>query len=198
MRDYYKKQTAQEWMDELIVLHDQIKSHPFRQEFTNQTNIGTWRSLFREYRNLIYETTEVMCDLEYRCVDDSPLEKGDGFWIHDFRSWLQNIYHLYIDTNYPYKLDREIRGLGITYGEFLGKTDITDINAVMIFLDKYVGYLHQFIETGVFVRTAGIHYECSTKPHNGYYYKHMTEYEKRDGKWGFINHPKLIGTKQLN
>ena len=197
MRDY-KKQTAQEWMDELIVLHNKIKSHPFRQEFTNQTNIGTWRSLFREYKSLIYETTEVMCGLEYDCTDDSPLEKGDNFWIHDFRSWLMNIHYIYIGTSYPADLSRNINGLNITYGEFLSKTDITDIGAIMIFLDKYVGYIHQFIETGVFVRAAGIHYEYSTKPHNGYYYKHMVEYEKRDGKWYFINRPKLIGTKQLN
>jgi hypothetical protein len=197
MRDY-KKQTAQEWMDELIALHDQIKSHPFRQEFTNQTNIGTWRSLFREYSHLIYETTEVMCSLEYYCTDDSPLEKGDDFWIHDFRSWLMNIHSVYIETRYPPNLDKNINGLNMTYGELLGKTHITDVGAVMIFLDQYVGYIHQFIETGVFVRTAGVHYELSANPHNGYYYKHMTEYEKRDGKWGFVNPPQLIGTKQTN
>ena len=196
MTDYYKKQTTQEWMDELIAQHDQLKAHPFRRVFMDQTNLGTWRSLFREYRKLIYDTTETICGLIYRSTDGSILDKDDGLWIHDFRSFLTNIYFIYIEKNYPANLDERIDSLDMTYGDLLDKTHITDIGAVMIFLDKYIGYIHQFIETGNFNRITGIHYEYSTEPHNGYYYKHMVEYEKKDGRWGFINPPRLIGTRK--
>lgn len=196
MTDYYKKQTTQEWMDELIAQHDQLKAHPFRSVFIDQTNLGTWRSLFREYKSLIYDTTETICGLIYRSTDGSILEKDDGFWIHDFRSWLMNIYYIYIETKYPADLDKRIEGLDITYGELLDRTHITDIAAVMIFLEKYVGYIHQFIETRRFDRITGVHYEYSTDPHNGYYYKHMVEYEKVDGRWRFVSPPVLIGTKR--
>ena len=192
-----KKATFEEHMSDLIVLHDKIKSHPFRHEFYNQHNVGTFKSLMKEYIRLIYNSTEIIDNLAYDCTDDSTVSKEDCFWVHDFRSWLFVLDILYIDNDREWLDTKRIKGLDITPREVYAKTHITDINAVMIFLDKYIGYIHQFIETREFKRIAGIHYEYSTKPHNGYYYKHMVGYEKINGVWKFITPPTLIGTKQI-
>lgn len=192
-----KRATFEEHMNDLIALHDEIKSHPFRKEFQNQHNVGTFKSLFKEYCNLIYNTTKVMINIAYCCNGESPVSKDDDFWIHDFRSWLWLLNVIYIDNDREWTYTKKIEGLNITPIEFYSKTNTTDINAVMIFFDKYIGYIHQFIETREFKRIAGIHYEYSTKPHNGYYYKHMVEYEKTADGWKFITPPTLIGTKQI-
>ena len=195
MMDFTKRST-QEWMGQLIDLHDQLKSHPFRQQFTDTVHLGAWRSMFKKYRNLIYKTTEVLCGFAYQCTDDAIITKDDCFWVHDFRSWLSNLYFIYIEKDHPADLSERIDSLDMTYGEFLDKTHITDIGAVMIFLEKYIGDIHRFIETRQFNRITGIHYERSTSPHNGYYYKHMVEYEKGEIDWDFVEPPRLIGTKK--
>lgn len=188
----FTKRSTQEWMDRLIELHDALKSHPFRQKFTDQTNLGTWRSMFREYRKLIYDTTEVLCGFAYRCTDGELITKDDCFWVHDFRSWLINI-HFYYTGEYT---NTKIDDLDMTYEELLSKTHITDIGSVMIFLERYIGDIHQFIETRQLHRITGIYYERSTDPHNGYYYKHMVEYAKGDDGWVLAERPILIGTKK--
>ena len=189
--------TFEAHMDDLIALHDKIKSHSFRKEFYKQHNIGTFKSLFKEYMSLIYDTTRVMINLAYYCKETSFITKDDCFWIHDFRNWLFVLDIIYVDTDRDWLDTKDVKGLGITPREVYAKTHITDINAVMIFLDKYIGYIHRFIETRQFNRIAGIYYECSTNPHNGYYYKHMVEYEKTDSGWKLIEEPALIGTKQI-
>ena len=192
-----KRATFEEHMNDLIDLHDKIKSHPFRQEFQNQHNVGTFKSLFTEYCNLIYKTTKVMINIAHYCNDESPVSKDDDFWIHDFRNWMFTLEIIYIDTDRDWLDTKDVKGLNVTPREVYAKTHITDINSVMIFFEKYIGYIHQFIETGKFKRIAGIHYEQTTNPHNGYYYKHMVEYEKTADGWKFVTPPKLIGTKQI-
>lgn len=185
------------YMDALIEIHDQIKAHPFRKEFSNQYNIGTFKSLCKEYMSLIYQTTEIICAIGYCCKDNNSITSGDCFWIHDFRSFLFNIDLIYIKE--PKFIDeKKVQGLDITPREVYSKTGLTDIGTVMIFLDKYIGYIHQFIETESFTRITSIKYELCTNPHNGYYYKHMVECEKTKDGWRIVELPEFIGTKQIS
>ena len=48
--------TAKEHMEDLRKCHDALKAHPFREHFQDDRDTGTFRSLCKEYRNLIYES----------------------------------------------------------------------------------------------------------------------------------------------
>ena len=69
-------------------VHDEIKNHPFRVTFSTKD--------IHEYKHLLYELSEVWCDLIYRCSDHTESEKKlyrqFGFWIHDYRQELRT-YH---------------------------------------------------------------------------------------------------------
>lgn len=184
------------YKEKLIELHEQIKNHPFREKFTDQFNEGTFRSLFSEYYNLIYDITEVFAYMEYYC-EDSPLERGDGFWIHDFRNAMLTMSYVFgkrvfKDDEY---FNKPIEGFHLNYREILAKTGINDINQVMMFFEKFIGAVHRVIETDHFNYIPAIEYEPCTKPHNGYYYKHMCEYERTpENTWKLVNPIIPIGT----
>ena len=178
---------AGEHIADLIKVHDAIKNHPFRKHFYDDQDTGTFRALFKEYRNLIYESTDILIALHYYCSDKPILSKDDLEWVHNFRHFLLVIHNLYIYRNsegeeYEY-FDKKDRGCPLTYREILAKTHITDINSVMIFFDMYLGYIHSFIDTGIFNTIVAIEYEPVTSPHCGYYYKHMITLEKVDNEW---------------
>lgn len=192
------KQTAAVHMEDLRKCHDEIKAHPFREHFQDDPQTGTFRSMFESYRRLIYESTEILCSLYYYCIDEPILTRDDLEWVHDFRAFLLIIYNFYIYRNsdgeeYEY-FDKLDRGCPITYREVLARTHITDINSVMMFLDTYLGYVHSFIDTGIFNMIAAIYYEPVTEPHCGLFYKHMTALVKVDGKWRLKDSIPLIGT----
>ena len=174
------KKSFNEWMNDLIVLHDKLKNHPFREKFTDTFNTGTFKSLYKEYTDLIYETTEVISSMGYYCNTDSPISKEDTFWIHDFRSAMftfNNIF--YYDKKWMYNEDRH-DNLGCSPYDFYKKFGLTDINNIMLFFERYIQYIHQFIESREFEKIAAIYYETYVP---GWYIKHMTDYIKVDGKW---------------
>lgn len=190
--------TAQEHMEDLRKCHDALKAHPFREHFQDDRDTGTFRSLCKEYRNLIYESTDILIALHYYCSDEPILSKDDLEWVHDFRAFLMVIHNFYIYRNSEGEereyFDKKDRGCPLTYREILTKTHITDINSVMIFFDMYLGYIHSFIDTGIFNTIAAIEYEPVTSPHSGYYYKHMITLEKVDGVWQPKGEVPYIGT----
>lgn len=194
-------QTAAAHIADLVKCHDAIKAHPFRKHFQDDQKTGTFRSMFEEYRKLIYESTEIFCSLHYDCIDKPVLTREDLEWVHDFRAFLMTIYNFYIYRNsdgeeYEY-FDRLDRGCPITYREILGRTHITDINSVMMFLDIYLGYVHSFIDTGIFNMIAAIECEPVTTPNCGFYYKHMISLEKVDDKWQIKDKVPYIGVLPL-
>ena len=191
-------QFAKEHLLDLAKCHDAIKAHPFREHFQDDQNTGMFRALFKEYRELIYESTDILIALHYYCSDEPMLSKEDLEWVHDFRGFLLTIYNYYIyrnseDEEHEY-FDNKDKGCPLTYREILTKTHITDINSVMIFFDMYLGYIHSFIDTGIFNTIAAIEYEPVTTPHCGYYYKHMITLEKVDDKWRPRGDIPYIGT----
>lgn len=64
----------------------------------------------------------------------------------------------------------------------------------MIFFEMHLGYIHSFIDTGIFNAIAAIECEPVTSPHCGYYYKHMITLEKVDGEWKPKGEIPYIGT----
>lgn len=174
------KKPYTEILKDLIDTHEKLKNHPFREKFTDQFNEGTFKSLYKEYSDLIYETTEIFSRMAYYCTTDSPISKEDTFWIHDFRSAMftfNNIF--YYDKKWMYNEDRH-DNLGCSPYEFYKKFGLTDINNIMLFFERYIQYIHQFIESGEFEKIAAIYYETYVP---GWYIKHMTDYIKVDGKW---------------
>lgn len=94
-------------------IHDEIKRHPFRITL-NADDIAT-------YKELLYELTNVWCDLTYHCIgistDEQKLLHQFCYWIHDYRAILKSwdttsfpieyfdyfeqmlqITHIYLDT----------------------------------------------------------------------------------------------------
>ena len=177
------KKTSAEWMEGLIKWHEEIKNHPFRKHFQGDQESGTWKFDFREYNELIYRCTELLINLHYYSTDPI-LTKDDTEFIHDFRSFLLTIGYLYAPRYKTDWLDEpDDRHPEIIPRKIYEKTGITDINNVMIFFEKFIGDIHQFIETKQFNRIAVIQYEPVAEPHNGYYYKHMIELEKVNDEW---------------
>ena len=78
--NYSKKQL----ISKLSKCHDELKKHPFRVGFEKE-HIG-------DYKNLLYNLTEIWCDLIYRCEEISENEQNRlrqfGYWIHDYRQYL--------------------------------------------------------------------------------------------------------------
>lgn len=66
-------------------IHDEIKQHPFRITFAT--------SDIAEYKYLLYELSEVWCDLIWNCPHETEEEKKlyrqFGYWIHDYRQALR-------------------------------------------------------------------------------------------------------------
>lgn len=179
-----KRKTAEEHLEDLIVCHDEIKKHPFRERFQDDQQTGTFKAMCEEYRCLVYRSTEILISLCYYCSDTPLLSKNDLEWVHDFRSFLLCLHNYYVYQHRdPEYFDTPVKGSALTYREILSKTGITDINTVMIFLDKYLGYIHRFIEIRVLDAITAVEYEQVTRPHNGYYYKHLAEMTKVDGNW---------------
>lgn len=180
---------AEEHINDLIKCHDEIKTHPFRKHFQDDQETGTFKAMFNEYRKLIYDSTDILIALHYYCADEPMLTRDDLEWVHDFRQFLLCLYNYYV---YEHKgnrrferFDTPTKGSSLTYREILTRTGITDINTVMIYLDKYLGYIHRFIETRAFDVITAIKYERVTNPHNGYYYYHLSEMVKVNGVWKF-------------
>lgn len=188
--------TAHEHMADLIDCHDKIKAHPFRKHFQDDQNTGTFRSLCNEYRNLIYKSTEILVALCYYCSDDHVLEVDDLDWVHNFRAFLTRLYnrYVYVHKDKDAYWNTRVGGCELKRRDVLAKTGIDDINTVMIYLDRYLGYIHKFIETGVFDVITSVEFEMVTNPHNGWYYEHLVDIVKIDGKWGLKDDVQYIGT----
>lgn len=183
------------YKEKLQEIHDKIKEHQFRIEFKNEFSKGTFKSLFKEYRGLIYDATEVLGYMEYYC-DDSPIARGDGFWIHDFRGAMLTLGFFFDERFKDDYYDTPVERINLTPRQIYNKTGVDDINIIMLWFEKFITDIHVFLQTDIFDRITGVEYEPVTKPHNGWYYKHLVEYErKEDGSWGLIHEPNWIGTK---
>lgn len=180
---YRESKPSSEHMKDLISIHDEIKSHPFREHFQDDQSTGTFRSLSYEYFDLIYKSTEVLSGFAYYCSDDGGLDREDMEWIHDFRSMLFTIKQYYKNTSDPYY--DKVRIENLTSRDIMNKTGLTDINTIMIYFDKYLGYIHRYIETGKFDRICAVKYESVQKPGSGWYYKHLVEMVRTDSGWVF-------------
>lgn len=183
----------QDYKQNLIEIHNKLKEHPFRKNFMDKTLEGTWKAQLKEYRNLLYESTNVICDIIYRCKD-GPLKREDGEWIHNFRHLLLAIDYFYLGKLRDSYIHTKIKDFHLTPYEVMSTTGITDIATLMIFFEKYISYIHMLIETDSLEKICGVEYERCTEPHNGYYYEHLIDYEKIDGEWKIVTEPKWIGT----
>lgn len=80
--------TKENILRQMEQIHDEIKRHPFRVTFAT--------SDIAEYKHLLYELTNVWCDLIYYCHHETEEEKKIyhmfGYWIHDYRQELRT-YH---------------------------------------------------------------------------------------------------------
>lgn len=72
-------------MSRLSRCHDEIKAHPFRVSFEQK--------YIKDYKNLLYQLTEIWADLIWRCDEIPEFEQHRlrmfGEWIHDFRQYLR-------------------------------------------------------------------------------------------------------------
>lgn len=138
--------TAEEHKQDLIALHNSIKNHIFRRVFIDDSLKGTHRALCKDYMNLIYESTEKLSNLAYYTTDRCIVDKKDLFWIHDFRSLIFTIEYIHSE-------DRDLLkplnpNTTTTRQDIYQMTGLTDISTVMLYLEKYLQFLHRFIETG--------------------------------------------------
>lgn len=159
--------------NELIQLHNEIKNHQFRVAFINE-ELPEYKRLGKKYIDLIYKSTELICNIAYYTKDYEYLQE-DCWWIHNFRSglWMaQRMINGSFREDTPQHMhDQE-------------KTNYSNVSTIMLFLEKYVMYLHRFIETKQINGIVHIDYEQQSIPHNGWYYYHATEYFKNDnGEW---------------
>ena len=77
--------TKIEIIGHLEKIHDEIKRHPFRLSFSDE--------YLSSYKHLLYEVTNIWCDLIYHCDDlteeEKKLYRQFGYWIHDYRQELR-------------------------------------------------------------------------------------------------------------
>lgn len=77
--------TKENILRQMEQIHDEIKRHPFRVTFAT--------SDIAEYKHLLYELSEVWCDLIWRCdhgtEEANKLYRMFGGWIHDYRQELR-------------------------------------------------------------------------------------------------------------
>lgn len=80
--------TKENVLRQMEQIHDEIKKHPFRITFA--------ASDIAEYKHLLYELSEVWCDLIWYCPheteDEKKLYRMFGGWIHNYRQELQTYY----------------------------------------------------------------------------------------------------------
>lgn len=158
--------------DELTKLHLDIKEHPFRKSFTDTQN-SDFRILGCEYLNLIRQSVDILCDLGYKTEEFAYLKK-DLWWAHNFYGGLRTINDTWINK----------RSYAERRNKMQDKTNFSNLNEAMIWLETYVMYLHEFIESKEMNKAAHIDYECQALPHNGWYYYHATTYAKdENGEW---------------
>lgn len=74
-----------EIISKLSKCHDDIKTHPFR--------VGFEKKYIGDYKYLLYNLTEIWCDLIWRCEELPDFEKHRlrmfGEWIHNYRQYLR-------------------------------------------------------------------------------------------------------------
>lgn len=77
--------TKENVLRQMEQIHDEIKQHSFRITFST--------SDIAEYKHLLYELSEVWCDLIWNCHHETEEEKKlyrqFGYWIHDYRQELR-------------------------------------------------------------------------------------------------------------
>ena len=102
--------------------------------------------------------------------------------IHDFRGFLLRFYNIFIfDKDWMNKYQED---LGMSIREFYQTMGLTDINHCMLFFDRYIQYLHQFIETGRFTKIAAVN---NIQYKRGWCKLVFMDYEKHDdGKWYWV------------
>lgn len=177
------KQNNKYYMDKLIEIHDQLKNHKFREIFHDDTNKLTWTAQCENFRKLVYESTEIISHMAYYNNDENPIINiPDTNWIHDFRGFLLRFYNIFIfDKDWMNEYQED---LGMSIREFYQTMGLTDINHCMLFFDRYIQYLHQFIETGRFIKIAAVN---NIPYKRGWCKLVFMDYEKHDdGKWYWV------------
>lgn len=85
-----------EIISRLEKVHDEIKRHPFRFNFATE--------YVASYKLLLYELTEVWCDMIYHCDEltesEKKLYRQFGYWIHDYRQELRTFRKDYFPMQY--------------------------------------------------------------------------------------------------
>lgn len=170
--------------NELTDIHLQIKEHPFRQIFAqDKYSVARYEKHCQSYLDLIYKSTDKLCDLAYHTTEFEYLKK-DLWWIHNFRGGLWNISQMAKD---------DYRHYTVEHRHDQDKTNFASVADGMLWLEKYVMYLHRFLETKQLNGIVHVDYECQALPHNGWYYYHLTEYKKdENGKWQLVSPIKYV------
>ena len=82
------EKTKENVVRQMEQIHSEIKRHPFRRTFS--------ASDIAEYKHLLYELSEVWCDLIHYCPHETENEKKIyrqfGAWIHNYRQELRTYY----------------------------------------------------------------------------------------------------------
>jgi len=167
MREIFK---AEDVLEKLRLAHDEIKSHRFREIFYDEFAVG-WKAGLRDYSSKIYKLTELLCDLAYRTEEYKHLQP-DMWWVHNFRSDYSIVNAILEQKSYHIKRM-----------ELQSKTNLSTVGDLMVHWDKFISYLHRFLDTNEFTNCVHIDYELEAIPHNGYYFYHSAEYAKINGKW---------------
>lgn len=187
------------YFDKAIELHDQIKSHPFRETFTDEPRLGIWKFQCKEYLTLVIKLAYAVADYFWKERNEryggdltSEQVRHKTEWAHDLISLFCTIRYIWIEDKHSQEI---VEGLNITQEEFFAKSGISDVNHMMIYIDRFIGLVHRFIETKELTEMAYCYYEQSTEPHNGYYWKHPTfVIENENGEWELIEPIKKFGT----
>ena len=87
--------TKNDIISRLSKTHDNVKRHPFRDNFATEH--------ISDYKHLLSELADIWCDYIYRGEHESELEQAllrqFGYWIHDYRAnlrpWVKHEFPMY-------------------------------------------------------------------------------------------------------
>ena len=194
----------------LIQMHDKAKNHPFREHFAAPEELrnGVWKSEFEDFRKTLVELTYTVNDIIWsKCYKDGKVDYNKygnwcvekTKWVHNFIGLLQSLKAVYSIGVSPSFLEKELLGLNITVKELYDMDKLTDISYLMIYFDRFIGYIHNYIETGVLTDITYVVLEKTTNPHNGHYYRYLCiAHIDEDGKWKLEDKVPYRGQKNIS
>lgn len=197
-----------EW-SHLVEIHDKIKDHPFRTSFAVPEELrgGEWKVQFEEYRKLLlelaYTTNTIMWG---KCCKGDKIKYNKNTlwciektkWVHDFAGLLTQVRLCYQLSGLKDHSQDIIPGLNITRKQLWDEEGITNLPFLMMYFDRFVGYIHSYIETGVLTDITYVVTEKTTNPHNGFYFYHLCiAHMIEDGSWKLEEKVKYRGQKQI-